>query len=151
MKSVAESLVRHGASRLVILNLGIGRATGLPLSIVARDIVADHGVRVLVINWEDLEDEESESVYEQQRGGHADEGETSVILHLREDLVHMDRAVADYREPPSGGIGYRPGRFDRETESGVYGDPTLASAEKGRIILSVMTANLLSALDHFDR
>ena len=57
VREVAESLVRHGAKRLVILNLGIERATGLPLSIVARDLKADHDVAVLVLNWGDLEDE----------------------------------------------------------------------------------------------
>lgn len=148
VKSVAESLVRHGATRLVILNLGIGRATGLPLSIVARDLNADLKVHVLVISWDDLDDGET-ALLEQTRGGHADEGETSIVLHLRPDLVHMDRAVTDYRGPPRDVIGYLPGHFDRATESGVYGDPTLASEQKGEALIGNMTANLLAALDRF--
>jgi creatinine amidohydrolase len=149
VKAVAESLIRHGVERLVILNMGITRATGLPLGIVARDLRTDEGIRVLVVSWDDLEDEESDRVYEQERGGHADEGETSIILHLREDLVRMDRAVLDYRTSTGPQIGYAPGKFDREAESGVYGDPTLATAEKGSLILEVMTRNFLEALDQF--
>jgi len=149
VRSVAESLVRHGVDRLLILNMGVTRATGLPLSIVARDLRADHGTRVLVVSWDDLEDEESERVYEQQRGGHADEGETSIILFLKPDLVHMERAVADYRDPPEAQIGYAPGQFDRESEEGQFGDPTLADPEKGRILIEIMEHNLLKAIDQF--
>jgi len=147
--AVAESLVRHGAQRLVFLNLGIRNATGLPLAIVARDLRADHGIAALVLSWDDLETDAALALYEQDRGGHADEGETSILLHLRPDLVHMDRAAADYRADPEPQIGYRPGVFDRSTEDGVYGDPTLASAEKGRALLDIMTASLLTALDQF--
>lgn len=148
-RSVAESLVRHGATRLVFLNLGIGRATGLPLAIVARDLVADHGVETLLVNWEDLEDERAAGLYEQRRGGHADEGETAILLHLRPDLVRMERAVADYRDEPKQQIGYRPGRFERGDEVGVFGDPTLATAEKGAALLDIMTRNWLRALAQF--
>jgi creatinine amidohydrolase len=149
VRAVAESLVRHGAENLVILNLGITRATGLPLSIVARDLAAEHGVRVLVLSWDDLEDEDSVRLLEQERGGHADEGETSIVLHLAPELAHMDRAVTDYREPPVAQLGYVPGVFDRRTEVGSYGDPTLANAEKGAALLEIMTRNLLKALDQF--
>lgn len=149
VRAVAQSLARHGVEKLVILNMGIARATGLPLSIVARDLRADEGIRVVVVSWDDLESAESERVYEQERGGHADEGETSIILHLRPDLVQMDRAVTDYRESGGPQIGYSPGHFDRETESGVYGDPTLAEGDKGAIILDVMTRRFLQALDQF--
>lgn len=148
VQAIAESLIRHGARRLVLFNLGIRQATGLPLSIVARDLVADHGVAALVVSWDDLETG-AEDLYEQERGGHADEGETSIILHLRPDLVRLSLAAADYRDTPRPQIGYRPGRFDRATEPGVYGDPALASAEKGAALLDIMGRNWLEALDQF--
>jgi creatinine amidohydrolase len=150
VSAVAESVIRHGASRLVFLNTGISKATGLPLSIVARDIRADHGVPTLVVSWDDLESAEAQALYQQKRGGHADEGETSIILHLRPDLVDMDRAVQAYRADPKAQIGYRPGKFDRDTEPGLFGDPTLATAEKGEKLLEIMRNNWLDALDQFD-
>ncbi|MCZ6619804.1 MAG: creatininase family protein [Gammaproteobacteria bacterium] len=146
---IAQSLVRHGARSLVFLNTGIGRATGLPLSIVAREIRANHDIPTLVVSWDDLETEKADSLYQQKRGGHADEMETSIVLFLRPDLVKMDRAVRDYRAEPVAQIGYAPGKFSRADESGVYGDPTLADAEKGRNMLEHMTANWLLALDQF--
>lgn len=149
VEAVSLSLVKHGATRLVYLNTGITRATGLPLSIVARDMRADHDVHTLVLSWDDLEDASVEPLYEQQRGGHADEGETSIMLYLRPDLVVMEKARADYREPPRAQLGYAPGKFSREVESGVFGDPTLATAAKGEAILNAMRNNLKTALAQF--
>ena len=146
---VAQSLIRHGARSLVFLNTGISRATGLPLSIVAREIRANQDIPTLVVSWDDLETEEATAFYRQKRGGHADEMETSIVLFLRPDLVKMDLAERNYRSEPSEQIGYAPGKFSRADESGVYGDPTLADADKGRRMLEHMTANWLLALDQF--
>ena len=145
--SVAESVIRHGATKLVILNTGISKAAGLPLAIVARDIVANHDVPTLVVSWDDLESPEATELLQQRRGGHADEAETSIILHLRPDLVDMERAVAAYRAEPKPQIGYRPGKFDRNTEPGVFGDPSLATPEKGAKLLAMMRRNWLLALN----
>ena len=41
MNEVAQSLIRHGAQRILFLNTSITRAAGLPLAIVARDIRAN--------------------------------------------------------------------------------------------------------------
>lgn len=152
---IAKSLLRHGAQRLVFLNTGIFKATGLPLSVVARDIRTDTGVPTLVLSWDDLETAEVSQFTQQKRGGHADEIETSIMLYLQPDLVHMERAKTDYRGEPGEQIGYRPGLFRYDpsdpsaTESGLYGDPTLATAEKGRRTLELMTRNLLCALEQF--
>jgi len=150
VSAVAESVIRHGATRLVFLNTGVSKATGLPLSIVARDIRANHDVPTLVVSWDDLESAQAAGLYQQQRGGHADEGETSIILHLRPDLVDMDKAARDYRADPAPQIGYRPGTFDRASEPGVFGDPTLATPEKGEELLELMRGNWLKALDQFE-
>ncbi|HKJ03276.1 MAG TPA: creatininase family protein, partial [Longimicrobiales bacterium] len=113
-EEVARSLVRHGARRIVFLNTGITLSTGLPLGIAAREIHQREGVPTLLVSWNDLETEEIDALARQKAGGHADELETSVVLYLRPDLVHMDRAPTDYG--PSGaepGPGYRPGGFSR--------------------------------------
>ncbi len=149
VESVAESLIASGAKKLVLLNLGISRATGLPLAIVARDLRVKHKVHMLLVSWDDLETDETATIYTQTRGGHADEGETSIMLHLHPEIVQMQRAAADYRDTPREQTGYAPGAFDRASESGVFGDPTLATPAKGSAILAVMQKNWLLALDQF--
>ena len=149
VRAVAESLIKHGVKRIVFLNTGISVATGLPLSIVARDLRANHNVHTLVLSWDDLETEATDHLYDQLRGGHADEGETSVMLFLRPELVDLTKAQADYRQPPKTQLGYAPGKFERADEQGVFGDPTLATAVKGEAILAVMRSNLTLALEQF--
>lgn len=156
--AVAESLVRAGAKRIVFLNTGITRATGLPIAIAAREIRARHGVPTLVVSWDDLETEEVEEIQRQEVGGHADEIETAINLYLQAEQVHMDRAIRDDGPfPPKAYPGYRPGLFARDpadplySETGQRGDPTVATAETGQKVLAIMSRNWLIALDGFAR
>jgi creatinine amidohydrolase len=73
--------------------------------------------------------------------GHACELETSLILHLRPELVHMERAVDEigFISTPSyfmdwlesGALVANP-PWDDDTRTGAYGAGSLATAEKGR-------------------
>jgi len=156
VRAVADSLVRSGARRLVFLNTSISRAGGLPLSIVARDLRVDAGVPTLVVSWDDLETDASRALETQERGGHADESETSIHLFLQPGLVHMDQAVTDYGDGRVKGYpGYEPGLYSRDpddpaySETGLTGDPKRASAEKGRRALELLTEQWLKALRGF--
>jgi len=153
--SVARSLIRAGVRRIVFLNTSISKAGGLPLSIVARDLRADTGVPTLVVSWDDLENDAYRALETQERGGHADEIETSIHLFLQPALVRMDLAVTDYGRPTRDYPGYEPGLFSRDrrdpaySDTGVYGDPKRATAEKGKQALAILTAEWLKALRGF--
>jgi|SoiMetStandDraft_5_1073268.scaffolds.fasta_scaffold05495_2 creatinine amidohydrolase len=153
---VARSLVRSGARRLVFLNTSIAKAGGLPLSIVARDLREELGVPTLVVSWDDLETAEYDALQTQRQGSHADEIETSIHLFLQPGLVHMEKAVTDYGHDRAKDYpGYLPGMFSRDpadpayTETGVFGDPRRATAEKGKRALAILTAQWLKALSGF--
>jgi creatinine amidohydrolase len=92
----------------------------------------------------------------QDKGGHADELETSIHLFLDPQRVHMDKAVTDYGSAPAKSYpGYEPGLFSRDprdpaySETGVFGDPTRATAEKGQKALAILTTQWLLALRGF--
>ena len=153
---VAQSLVRQGAQRILFLNTGIANATGLPISIAAREIRVQSGVPTLVVSWGDLETEEIDALQEQEMGGHGDEIETSINLYLQPDRVDMELAVEDYGDrPPKDYGGYQPGVLSRDlgdplySTAGIFGDATLATAEKGEAALAVLTREWLKALDGF--
>ena len=156
VQEVGMSLARNGAQRILFLNTGIASATGLPISIAAREIRQQTGVPTLVVSWGDLETEEIEELAEQREGGHGDEIETSINLHLQPDLVNMDLAVQDYgnRTPKDYG-GYQPGVITRNerdpafSATGIYGDATLATTEKGKRAIEILTAEFLRAIDGF--
>jgi creatinine amidohydrolase/Fe(II)-dependent formamide hydrolase-like protein len=68
----------------------------------------------------------------------------------------MEKAVADYGDRTGQRYpGYKPGLFSRDasdpaySETGLYGDPTLATAEKGKIVLDLLTREWLAALRGF--
>lgn len=60
---------------------------------------------------------------------HAGESETSKILAIAPETVHMDRAVDFVPDVPRSYLSY--GSIFRASPTGVWGEPTKASAEKG--------------------
>jgi creatinine amidohydrolase len=81
--------------------------------------------------------------------GHACEMETSLILHLRPDLVAMERVVdeTDFISTPSyymdwveGGALVANPPWDDDTRTGAYGAGSLATAEHGKIWLEAAVA-----------
>ena len=81
--------------------------------------------------------------------GHACELETSLILHLRPSLVHMERAVdeIDFVATPSyfmdwveGGALVANPPWDDDTATGAYGAGSLATSEKGAAWLKAAIA-----------
>ncbi|HWR22088.1 MAG TPA: creatininase family protein [Feifaniaceae bacterium] len=65
---------------------------------------------------------------------HAGEIETSLMLHIKPETVNMDLAVDFIPSVPRSYLSY--GSVFRASESGVWGEPTKASAEKGARMLS---------------
>ncbi len=78
---------------------------------------------------------------------HAGEVETSLVLAIAPQLVHMDRAMPNSKSLSKSKAAYRsltnsPGSFPKITGNGVWGDPTKASASKGDKLIKEITANL---------
>ncbi|MFH1523396.1 MAG: creatininase family protein [Chloroflexota bacterium] len=78
--------------------------------------------------------------------GHACELETSLILHLRPELIHLERAVdeTDFITTPSyymdwieGGTLSANPPWEDDTRTGAYGAGSLGTAEKGKYWLDV--------------
>lgn len=68
---------------------------------------------------------------------HADEVETSILLALAPQDVDMDRAQAEWPQFPPEALSTAEPWRDYST-SGVFGDPTAATAEKGYQILEIV-------------
>lgn len=136
---IARSLFRSGHPCLIIVNGDFGNQA--PLRTAARDMARSPGWPVLVIDYPGLE-EIAASVCRTAPAGpgfyHADEVETSVVLAVRPDLVHMDRAAAAYPDMPAA-MGATPLDLSQVSPSGVFGDPTAASAATGNAILEQLT------------
>jgi creatinine amidohydrolase len=153
VKDILLSFTRFGVRKFLIIDGGV--STQLPLKILSMDMLNDHGVYVALTNILGLGHEVHDEVCLEKRGGHADEGETSCMLYLNKDLVHMNKAVEEYLEKPqwasrNGFVRvYLPGHMD--TPGGVNGNSTLGTREKGGKILRAMVEDILLFLGEFDR
>ncbi len=87
--------------------------------------------------------------------GHGGELETSYVLHLRPDLVHMKRATTEtdfistpgyYMDWVEGGRLIANPAWSDDTASGIYGDGRLGSAEKGRLWLEAAVGEKLQTV-----
>jgi creatinine amidohydrolase len=91
-------------------------------------------------------------------GIHAGRDETSLILHLRPDLVDMAAAVKCVPEALAANAHVRFGGdvgfgwlSDDLHPSGVIGDPTTATAERGKALFESMVTNLGDGLAEVGR
>lgn len=138
LDDLGASLRRAGAERLVFLNAHGGNTHVLRLA--ARELRAKHGLMTFIAFCDLPPDVGGGGDPREERLGiHGGRAETSILLHLRPDLVDMSRAL---RRVPSWineyeTIGFESGNefawlSNDLTDNGVTGDPTLADAEYGR-------------------
>lgn len=76
---------------------------------------------------------------------HACEFETSLMLAVREDLVHMERAVEEYLKRPLL-YGMDNTSIGDLSQSGTYGNPTVADQRKGTEMLNRFVENISSII-----
>jgi len=151
VREVVRSLWHHGFRHILLLNGHGGNRQILEATCIA---LGTEGIEVGTVCYWDLAASEIAQIVEGERKyvGHADEIETSLMLHLRPESVAKEKAIKDLERPPKrlparGNVYFWP-VFDPGT-TGVAGDPTLATAEKGKAILEVVTKNLVAFLRDF--
>ena len=157
VEGIAGSGIENGFDALLLLN---GHGGNGPLIDAAVSTVGERhpDVEVLGLTYFKLATPFIDDIRESDTGGmaHGGEFETSLMLHLRPDLVGDDEdPKAAYWEEPyerggqdlhdSGVLGvYR--TFDEYSASGAIGDPALADAEKGEAIYELLGDELAEVL-----
>ena len=142
---IVRSLARYGPRRFYVLNTGISTVRALD---PAAKVLAGEGVLVRYTDLRIALDAASKEVRRQPVGRHADEVETSMMLYIEPASVDMTKAVRDTNPEVSpftltryqGGKGtYSP--------SGVWGDATLATREKGQTIVESLVGRIVADID----
>ena len=135
LKSLVRSVERYGVKVLVFLNGH--EANGAAMKYAIREIQDEVRVKVLGMFYPGLGEVYAKNMESSTWGGmfHADEFETSLMLASgKSGLVHMENAVREYPEKPPL-YGTDNSSIGEISASGVYGDATLASAEKGEAMM----------------
>lgn len=141
---IVRSLANYGPRRFYILNTGV--STLRPLA-AAADSLRAHGIVLHYTNILTAAGPVEERIREQRWGTHADEMETSMMLYIAPERVDMSKAVKDDSPRGEGGLTRDPNGRGTYSRTGSWGDPTLATREKGRLIVEATVERILMDLD----
>ena len=143
---IADALVGFGAKRVLILDTGL--STIAPVAAAIGMSREPSRVRHLKVFTGPRFEATVHALKQQPYGSHADEMETSLMLAIAPELVDMARAEASPFSPG----GPSPGALSPDdpaspnyAPSGSFGDPTLASAEKGERLRTAILDDLFDA------
>jgi creatinine amidohydrolase len=141
---VVRSIARHGPRRFYALNTGV--STVRALEPAAAELAKDG----IVFRYTDVLGTLGpieKKVAEQEGGTHADEIETSIMMVLAPDRVDMTKAVKDYCTTGTGGLTRDPKGPGTFSPTGTWGDPTLASREKGRRVVDAFLRAVVAEIE----
>jgi len=160
VSDIVASVVTHGFRRIVIVNGhgGNGGVIDVLASTLGHRFYGQ--ARIVTLTYFQLAREAIIANRDSKHGGmgHACEFETALMLRIRPDLVHMERAVTRYPDPGSpylstdlvhAGMVKTFLAFDDLSESGTFGDPGLANEGKGDRFLTLSAAALADFLKDF--
>jgi creatinine amidohydrolase len=147
---VVRSIARHGPRRYYVLNTGYSSAQALA---EAAKLLAGEGILLRYTDWRSRM-EATRGVQQQPGGNHAEEVETSMMLYIDPSVVNMAAAQRDYspsaanpfqltRNPVGGRGTYSP--------TGAWGDPTLATRDKGRVVVETTVGAIRTEVEELRR
>lgn len=145
-EDVGRAAATSGAQLLVVVNGDWGNRA--PLAAAMRTLQAEGALRALTLDHPGMDAgiaEVRESRPAAPGLNHAEEIETSIMLAIAPGDVRTDRYEASYPAFPSD-FGTRPMQLHPFSPSGVFGDPTSATAEKGERILDAVVEASLAVL-----
>jgi len=148
---VCRSIKANHFDRIILLN---GHGGNHAPNNTLKHELTEEDIFLLALSWWEIVKDEMKalSTSDGDDVGHGGEWETSVQLHLRPELISLERRVADkdMTNPFSsdvqkfisgwGAFGER--RRDTESRTGVMGNPNAATPEKGKAIVDAASSKL---------
>ncbi|HMJ03639.1 MAG TPA: creatininase family protein [Conexibacter sp.] len=162
LEDLCNSILDQGFGKLVLV---VGHASNKPIAqLVVSELMQTRGVPVMQVNYLNLGAPAFARARRSALGGdfHAGELETALMLHVRPDLVQMERAVSRPLDPrehlghsaatrdifSAGDVGVG---FDLRAgfPEGVAGDATLATAVLGADVFEAIAARACEVVDEY--
>jgi creatinine amidohydrolase len=142
---IVRSISAFGPRRFYVINTGV--STNKALAPAAEEL-AREGVLLRYTDLLAVASPVERELAKQPVGTHADEIETSMILYIAPERVDMSKAVADVQ--PDGelpGLSRDPSTRKTYSKTGVWGDATLATREKGERMVEAIVAGMLADIE----
>jgi len=150
MENVIQLLIGHGFKNFLFMN-GHGGNTCI-ITYLCKKYQRLYGIKCAQIDvWQFVEKHGGE-IFEfkgNMAHGHAAESNTSMMLYLRPELVKME--LAEKIEPMEDEFYdvLKYVEFKEKTPIGVIGDPTVATAEKGRKIVNKCVERIVEFIQYY--
>lgn len=148
IQEIAAGIMGFGCRALLVLDTGIST-----LAPVDRALTPLAGSNILHLRIHDgaRYRAAATALAQQSHGSHADELETSLMLALAPHLVDAARAEASPRlaQESPGPLTPTDVASPNYSRSGSFGDPTLATQAKGKVLLAAMVDDLIATAETF--
>ena len=131
-----------GFTRLLLVNAHVGNAA--PLRVAVDEIRARGELRVGLVSWYELTPEIAAEVTADADDWHAHAAETSLMLHLRPELVDRDEIRDDEDRTGDLVLSYTVAETSRE---GLTGAPSRASADQGAALFEAVVRALSECIE----
>lgn len=159
VRDIAYSLAEGGFTDIVFISghLTNDYAAKVGANQATHDLPDDNYVYAFPY-WDALSSEDMAEYLSFDAGWHANIGETAAVMAIDDDLVNLDDVGVDDPEMPEDidnpGALLDPlligkGSFYRVSESGVWGDPSEATAERGEEYFATITDAVAELINTF--
>jgi len=157
---LAVSLTEGGFRQVVFVNGHYTNTIALQGALFeAHDRLPDDALVYGFNYWDPLPTEQAEAYLSFREGMHANVGETSAVMAVDASLVDLDAAIAEFPSFPGGGsvplvsafFLSGKGRTYRATRSGVWGDPSSSTADKGLAYLQQIEDACVSFIERVEQ
>ncbi|RCW49804.1 creatininase family protein [Halanaerobium sp. ST460_2HS_T2] len=147
VKDIAHSMARNGMEKMIIIN-GHG-ANDSALKYAVRELSDEINMEIYYFTYPGLKEASKHSESEKWHGMvHACELETSWLLTVYPELCDMDKAVKEYPNDREA-VKYHNSSLPMGalSNSGVFGDATKATKEKGEVMMEELVNYMFDILE----
>lgn len=140
MKELFKQLIDYGFENFIFITGHAGNVD--TINYLVRHFRKTYDINCGQVDWWRFTNANGGEIFDEtgyMAHGHASECGTSVMMYLRPDLVNLDRILkvtptGDSFEKYTDFIRYT--KFEEKTEIGMIGDATIATKEKGELIVN---------------